>query len=457
MRDRSGELGSRTTHRVSGHRALPLARRVVLTRHGHCPRTLEEGTTTVTIYCGIDWAEAHHDLAIIDQHGGLLAKRRISDDVAGFTELLRLLAEHGDTADHQIPVAIETGRGLFVACLIATGRDVVVINPMAAARYRERTAVTRTKSDAADALMLANVLRTDRHAHRPLPKDSELVRSIAVLARAGQDAVWQRQQAANQLRSLLREYFPAALEAFQVKHIGLASPEARTVLAAAPTPATAAKLTKQRLRALLRKAGRRRNLDTWVERLHEIFRATTLRHPDQVEDAFGVAALAIVKRLDAAATAAADLQQATDIVFQQHPAAPVITSFPGLGPLSGARVLAEIGDDPERFETARDLKAYAGAAPVTRASGRSHLVMHRRVKNHRLSSAGYNWAFAALTHSPGARAHYDRRRDRGDGHAAALRNLYNRFLGQLHHCLRTGQHYDETTAFGPPIQTVTAA
>jgi transposase len=162
----------------------------------------------VTAYCGIDWAEAHHDLALVDETGVVLAKRRMSDDLAGFNELLSLLAEHGDCAEGQIPVAIETGRGLFVACLIATGRDVVVINPMAAARYRERTAVTRTKSDAADALMLANVLRTDRHPHRPLPKDSELVRSVAVLARAGQDAVWQRQQAANQLRSLLRGVLP---------------------------------------------------------------------------------------------------------------------------------------------------------------------------------------------------------------------------------------------------------
>ena len=160
-----------------------------------------------------------------------------------------------------IPVAIETGRGLLVACLVSTGRDVVVINPMAAARYRERTAVSPDQFDAADALMLAHVLRTDRHAHRPLPKDSDLVRAVAVLARAGQDATWQRQQAANQLRSLLREYFPAALEAFHVKHVGLASPEARTVLAAAATPAAAARLTKTRIRSLLTKAGRRRNLD----------------------------------------------------------------------------------------------------------------------------------------------------------------------------------------------------
>ena len=212
----------------------------------------------MSVYCGIDWAEAHHDVAIVGEEGQLLARRRIDDSAAGLAQLLTLLAEHGDHPDDQVPVAIETGRGLLVACLAATGRDVHVINAMAAARYRERVAVTRTKSDAADALMLARILRTDRHAHRPLPKDSDLVKAVAVLARAGQDATWQRQQVTNQLRSLLREYFPAALTAFHVKHVGLASPEARTVLTAAPTPATAARLSKARLRSLLIKAGRRR-------------------------------------------------------------------------------------------------------------------------------------------------------------------------------------------------------
>jgi transposase len=167
----------------------------------------------------------------------------------------------------------------------------------------------------------------------------------------------------------------------------------------------------------------------------------------------GPARTRLIKRLDAAVIAAQDLQQASEVVFHQHPDAEIITSFPGLGPLSGARVLAEIADEPDRFDTGRDLKAYAGAAPVTRASGKSHLVMHRRVKNHRLASAGYNWAFASLSHSVGAREHYDRRRARGDGHAAALRNLYNRFLGQLHHCLANAERYDETRAFGGQLTT----
>src|SRR5437764_15407779 len=119
------------------------------------------------VYCGIDWAEDHHDIALVNQDGQLLGRRRISDDAAGLAELLDLLAEHGDTPEDQIPVAIETPRGLLVACLRATGRPVYPVNPMAVARYRDRHSVSGRKSDHGDAVVLANVLRTDQDMHRP--------------------------------------------------------------------------------------------------------------------------------------------------------------------------------------------------------------------------------------------------------------------------------------------------
>src|SRR6266496_5642994 len=204
----------------------------------------------VPVFCGIDWAEDHYDLALVDQAGVVLTERRINDDSIGYQLLLALLAEHGDDQVEPIPVAIETPRGLVVACLRRTRRQVYAINPLSVARYRERHSVARTKSDRVDAQLLANILRTDRAAHRPLPADSELAQAVAVLARAQQDAVWNRQQLANQLRSLLREFFPAALAAFHRKHVGLTAPEARAVLAAAPTPTQAASLTTAQLRRL---------------------------------------------------------------------------------------------------------------------------------------------------------------------------------------------------------------
>jgi transposase len=248
------------------------------------------------LFCGIDWAEAHHDVAIVDENGQLVAKKRITDDPAGFAELIETLTTAGDNAEDPIPVAIETPRGLLVASLRATGRAVYSINPLAVARYRQRHSVARAKSDHADAMTLANILRVDAHLHRRLPADTELCRA-------------------------------------------------------------------------------------------------------------------------------------------------------SLANSTGARVLAEIGDDRARFADARALKAYAGSAPITRASGRSVSITHRRIKNDRLAAAGWIWAFAAAAHCESARDHYRRRKEQGDRHAAAQRHLFNKLIGQLYHCLQNQQQSSEAKAF----------
>ncbi|MFJ4190565.1 IS110 family transposase [Kitasatospora sp. NPDC089509] len=402
------------------------------------------------VTCGIDWAEDHHDVAVVDSEACLLGKLRISDDAAGFQDLLRLLAEHGDTPDDPIPVAIETSRGLLVACLRASGRRVFAINPMAVARYRDRHAVSRKKSDHQDAVVLANILRTDAELHRSLPSDSDLVKAIAVLARAQQDAVWDRTRAHNRLRSHLREYYPAILEAFAGKRERLLAREARAILAIAPTQAEVAKIPRTKLKAAVVRAGRQRRIDAETDRLLKVFHRTWLRQPGLVETAMGRQTLALLAQLEAACQACDDLAAATEELFLRHPDAEIITSFPGLAVLTGARMLAEIGDDRTRFDTARDLKAYAGSAPVTRESGKSRRVSHRRIKNSRLAATGRHWAFAALTASPGAHNHYSRRRETGDRYHAALRHLFNRMLGQLYHCLSSRQKFDEAIAFAPP-------
>jgi transposase len=335
---------------------------------------------------------------VVDAEGRVLVRRRIPDDAAGYQQLLHLLAEAGDTATEPIPVAIETSRGLLVAFLRATGRRVYAINPLAVSRYRDRHGVAGAKSDHADAVVLAGILRTDQAAHRPLPADSELVQAIAVLARAQQDAVWNRQQLANQLRSLLREFFPAALAAFHRKHVGLTAPQARAVLAAAPTPTQAASLTTAQLRRLLRHAGRQRN----PRRLDHAAPGQLPRRPATPAPTgragHGPAgpgpAQAAGGRLPGRRR---PLAEATVKQFRRHSDYQIITSFPGLGQLTGARVLAELGDDRSRFTDARGVKAYAGAAPVTRASGKRLQVLARKVKNQRLAAVGYVWAFAALT------------------------------------------------------------
>jgi transposase len=384
---------------------------------------------------------------LVGPDGQLLARRRISDDAAGYRVLLDILAEHGDTPEDPIPVAIETGHGLLVAALRTGTRRIYAVNPLSAARYRDRHGVSRKKSDPGDALVLANILRTDMHAHRPLPADSDLARAITVLARAQQDAVWHRQQLVNQVRSLLKLFYPAALDAFLGKQHGLARPEARAVLAAAPTPARAAKLSAAQLQAVLRRSGRVRGIDAEARRLKEVFRGDYAHQPQAVEDAMGRQLAALIVQLDAACRAVDDLAEAVEESFREHPDAEILLSFPGLGVQLGARVLAELGDDRDRFADARALKAYAGSAPITRASGKKKFVGRRFIKNDRLITAGFLWAFSALRSSPGADAHYRRRRETGDWHAQAQRHLFNRLLGQLYHCLQVRQVFDEQHAF----------
>ena len=394
------------------------------------------------IFCGIDWAERHHDVAVVDQTGRLLGRRRIGDDLAGFSDLTALLVEHAGEQAAGVPVAIETDRGLLVAALRAVGHPVYAINPKAVDRYRDRHAVSGAKSDPADALVLAHLLRTDRPAHRPLPADTDQVQVVRVLARAHQDAIWARQQDANRLRSLLREFFPAALTAFP----DLTTRTALTVLAAAPTPATAAALTRANLTDLLHAAGRGTRPGE-AARLASIFTADQLRQSTEVEKAMGAAVRAIVRTLAAANQSIHELQQALAAHFEQHPDAEILDSLPGLGLVLGARMLGEYGDDPTRWPDAASRRNYAGTAPITRASGRSRLVLARHIRNKRLADACYLWAFTALTKSPGARAYYDTRRAAGDTHSAALRRLGNKLLGQLHHCLAHHQPYNEHHAW----------
>ncbi|WP_435873040.1 IS110 family transposase [Micromonospora arborensis] len=302
-----------------------------------------EGLMPMTVYCGIDWAEVHHGVAIVDDSGGLVARLRIGD-AAGYRQLIDLLADAGDNPQQPIPVAIETSRGLLVACLRATGRQIYAINPVAVARYRDRYTVSRTKSDHVDAVVLANILRTDMAVHRPLPNDSELVQAIAVLARAQQDAVWDRTQAHNKLRSLLREYYPTFLLAFRDARGGITRPEARAVLAAALTPTQAATLTSDDLADALRRAGRQRGITAEADRLHQALATATLHQPPLVEQAMGRQALALLRALDTACLNAEDLAAAAEQSFDQHPDAEIITSFAGLGRFVRARWPNRWGD-----------------------------------------------------------------------------------------------------------------
>ncbi|GGD91253.1 IS110 family transposase [Microbacterium murale] len=395
----------------------------------------------VGMTCGIDWAENHHDIALVDADGRVITKRRVGADANGFSELLGLIAEHGGDPE-STPIAIETDKNLFVVALAGADFTVYPVNPRALARYRERHGQAGGKSDPADAIALAHVLRTDKHLHRPLPANSDGALRVKALARQHQEAIWALHQTVSRLRSVLLEFYPQAIKAFpNLQHYA-----ATAVLAAVPTPAAGQRLTSRRIEAIFRRVGRR-NDPALVERIRADLRATALRQSDPVETALGSVVVGLLKIVEVMRDAVEELERALTTELAQHPLAPILQSAPGIGAVLAARMLAEIGDDTDRFTTAAGMRAFAGTAPVTRASGRSHYVKARKVRNKRLGDACHWWAFAALTRSPAARAHYDKRRAAGDHHNAALRHLANKLLGNLWWCLQKGELWNEEAAW----------
>ena len=340
-------------------------------------------------------------------------------------------------------VATETDRGLFVAALVAAGYTVLAVNPMSTSRYRERHTTSEAKSDPGDAKVLAELARTDAHNHRPIAGDSELAEAIKVLARAHQSLIWTRQRQTNQLRSTLREFYPGALDAFD----GLASGDALAVLAVAPTPTRGRQLSRSKIASALRRGGRQRRIDDRAIEIQTALRAPQLEAPAVIADAMGATVAALVAVIAELNDQINRLETELADHFDQHPDAKIIQSLPGLGMTLGARVLAEFGDDPNRYADAKSRKNYAGTSPITKASGTRRVVLARYARNRRLADACYLWAFAALTASPGARTFYDQRREHGDTHHRALRALANRLVGILHGCLKHQTPYDEHTAW----------
>ena len=396
----------------------------------------------MTIFVGDDWAEDHHDIHLMDADGTKLASRRLPEGLAGIRGFHELVASHAEEPA-QVVIGIETDRGLWVEALAAAGYEVFAVNPLAVARYRDRHQVSGAKSDAGDAKLLADLVRTDRHNHRPIAGDTPDVEAIKVLARAHQNLIWSRNRNSNALRSALREYYPAALEAFE----SLADRDALAILGRAPTPTDAARLSVSKIRSALKAAGRQRNLDAKALEIQTALRTGQLAAPAAVTAAFGATTRATVGIIAELNHQIAALEAELSTHFETHPDADIYRSLPGLGVILGARVLGEFGDDPNRYTTAKSRKNYAGTSPLTIASGKKRAVLARHVRNRRLYDAIDQWAFCAPTNSPGARTFYDQHRAAGDMHHQALRALGNRLVGILHGCLRHHTAYDEHKAW----------
>jgi transposase len=398
----------------------------------------------VRLFVGDDWAEDHHDVEVMDEAGKVLVKRRLPEGAAGIAQLHGLVGGFlgEDADDAEVLVGIETDRGPWVAALVAAGYAVFPVNPLQAARFRQRHGVSGAKSDAGDAHALAGMVRTDSHQLRQAAGDSPEAGGIKVLARTHKTMIWERTREVQRLRHQLREYFPAALEAFG----DLDAPEALDLLGKAPEPARAARLTRAQVSAALKRAGRR-DVTGRATAILAALRSEQLTQPPALTIAYAATVRSLLAVIIVLNEQVKVLQGQVAEHFGRHPDAEIILSQPGLGMILGARVLAESGDDPRRYADGKSRRNYAATSPITRASGKKKAVTARFVHNDRLAGALNAQAFAALTASPGARAFYDQQRANGHGHNDALRRLANRLVGILHGCLKTRTLYDEHTAW----------
>ena len=396
------------------------------------------------LFVGDDWAEDHHDVELMDAAGRVLAKRRLPEGVAGMARLHELVGQQlgEDADDAEVVVGIETDRGPWVLALVAAGYTVFGVNPLQASRYRERHGVSGAKSDGGDAHMLADMVRTDSHQLRAVAGDSADAEGLKVLARTHKTLIWERTRQVQRLRHQLREYFPAALEAFD----DLDAPDTLELLGKAPDPARAAKLTRAQVSAALKRA-RRRNITDKATAILAALRSQQLGQPPAVTAAYAVTVRSLIAVITVLNEQVKILQGQVEEDFGRHPDAEIYRSQPGMGAILGARVLGEFGDDPHRYADGKARRNYAATSPLTRASGKKKVVAARFIHNDRLVDALNAQAFASLNASPGARALYDELRARGIEHNDALRRLANRLVGILHGCLKTRTLYDEATAW----------
>jgi hypothetical protein len=396
------------------------------------------------LFVGDDWAQDHHDVELMDAAGQVLARRRLPEGVAGMARLHELIGQQlgADAEDAEVVTGIETDHGAWVAALVAAGYVVYAVNPLQASRYRERHGVSGAKSDRGDAHMLTDMVRTDSHQLRVVAGDSPDAGAVKVVARTHKTLIWERTRQVQRLRYQLREYFPAAVEAFA----DLDAPDALELLAKGPDPARARRLTRAQVSAALKRA-RRRDIPAKATAILAALRSDQLGQPEAVTAAYAVTARSLIAVITVLNEQVKALESQVEADFGRHPDAEIYRSQPGLGSVLGARVLGESGDDPHRYASGKARKNYASTSPITRASGKKKAVTARYIRNDRLTDALMAQAFTALSVSPGARALYDAERASGTGHNPAQRKVANRLAGILHGCLKTRTLYDESTAW----------
>lgn len=385
-------------------------------------------------FAGLDWASTTHAVCVIDEHGSVRRDFEVAHTAAGLGELVRDLKRFGAT-----PIAIERPSGLLVDTLVEAGFTVVPIHPNVVKATRPRYRSHGAKSDASDAYLLADLLRTDGHRFKPLAPQSDELRALRALVRGRDDLLATRVQLTNQLRALLESFWPGAAEIFA----DIDSAIALAFIERYPTPEAAARLGPKRLAAFCAQHGYcgHRPIEELLARLH---RAPTSACAELEMEAKGEIARALARIL----RALLDQQRTLSARIEHHVAeledGRLLMSFPRAGRICAAQLLAEIGSVRERFISEEHLAAEAGVAPITFASGKSKSVVFRFCCNHRLRAALTCLADNSRHASPWAAAIYARARARGCDHPHAARILARAWIRVIWRAWQDRKPYDPT-------------
>jgi transposase len=391
----------------------------------------------MVFFVGLDWAATAHAVCVIDESGAVRWRGRVPHSADGLAELVRRLTRVAPPKT--IRIAIERPSGLVVDTLVDAEFEVVPIHPNVVKASRPRYSAAGAKSDDGDGFLLADLLRTDGHRFRALRPLSDETRALRALVRGRDDLVGQRVALANQLRALLERFWPGATGIFA----DVDSPIALAFLARYPTPQSAERLGERRLAQFLRRhayCGRR----SAAELLARLRIAPLSRTGEAESEASGELVRALVTILLPLGAQIQQLSAAITAALADHPDGPLVQSLPRSGAVNAAQILAELGDDRARFPTPEQLAAEAGAAPVTKASGKHRAVVFRWACNKHLRRAVTTFADNSRHASPWAAAVYARARARGCDHPHAIRILARAWLRVLWRCWQDHRPYDLT-------------
>lgn len=397
-------------------------------------------------FAGLDWASRVHAVCVIDAHGSVIAQFEVNHDAAGLADLCRRLR-----ALHISAVAIERPSGLVVDALLEAGLQVVPIHPNVVKATRPRYRSHGGKSDASDAYLLADLLRTDGHRFKPLAPECDEIRALRALVRGRDDLVATRVQLANQLRALLQSFWPGAAEVFA----DVDSPIALAFIQRYPTPEAASRLGPKRMAAFCAQhayCGRRTPEDL-LQRLHQAA-AVTLGELEM--EAKGELVLSLARVLTRLVEQIRLVTSRIEHAVASSEDGQIIMSFPRAGRVCAAQILSELGSVRERFDDVERLAAEAGVTPVTYASGKTKAVAFRWACNHRLRAALTCLADNSRHASAWAAAIYAKARGRGCDHPHAVRILARAWLRVIWRAWQDRQPYDLQRHTGAMLQLATA-